>query len=304
MSDFKRGYAASTKTMSICDTAPTSDMPAAPQGMTFRDWRSTSDKESQPQLQLAWPSTNQGDCGCCWAFGSTEQIRSDYKRSTGNDSGLLSMQQMASCAPSDSNLNTLDPKSTVGGCKGNDPEWAFLYANAVGLVTASAYEYKNGTCATKSSDGMCATLPCGFEESPTVYVKDCFKIEGKDPKETEKAMANYVLTKGPLVVPVATEGWDTYVKGDILDADTCKGATDHVVQIVGVNTQGGEKGGKPYWIVKNSWGLEWGDQGTIHLSYGENTCNITHQPMYTTIANGDEYGDDIEEKYNMETPKK
>tara|TARA_B100000963_G_scaffold310505_1_gene287034 strand:+ start:62 stop:931 length:870 start_codon:yes stop_codon:yes gene_type:complete len=263
--------------------APT--IPAAPRDRTFRDWR--SDKKGQQQL--AWPSKTQGDCGCCWAFGSTEQIRSDYKRLTGDDPGLLSMQQMISCAPSDSNLNTLDPTSTVGGCKGNDPEWAFLYANAVGLLKDSAYTYENGTCTTKSDDGTCATLPCGFKETPSVFVKDCFKIEGDDPEGTEKAMADYVLTEGPLLVSVATQGWDEYKKGDILDSDTCKGETDHVVQIVGVNTQG-EKGGKPYWIIKNSWGPEWGDEGTIQMSSGENTCNITYQPMYTTIV-GEYVGD-------------
>jgi C1A family cysteine protease len=53
---------------------------------------------------------------------------------------------------------------------------------------------------------------------------------------------------------------------------------DHCVQAVGVDTD------NDYWIVRNSWGTDWGLSGYIYLKLGSNTCRIAYDPTYTTPA--------------------
>ena len=40
---------------------------------------------------------------------------------------------------------------------------------------------------------------------------------------------------------------------------------------------------QPYWIVKNSWGTDWGEEGYIHLKMGEDVCGIARAAMYPTL---------------------
>jgi len=65
----------------------------------------------------------------------------------------------------------------------------------------------------------------------------------------------------------------------IMDADDCGGDdasnasnVDHAVILVGINSDADT----PYWIVQNSWGEDWGEDGYIYLTYGENTCGIAN----------------------------
>jgi C1A family cysteine protease len=50
------------------------------------------------------------------------------------------------------------------------------------------------------------------------------------------------------------------------------------VQAVGISTTGG------YWKVRNSWGTSWGESGFIRLAYGDNTCGLTSDANYATVA--------------------
>lgn len=58
---------------------------------------------------------------------------------------------------------------------------------------------------------------------------------------------------------------------------TCGKKVDHCVQATGVDTSS-------YWKVRNSWGTKWGESGYIRLKYGANTCAITNDPTYATVA--------------------
>ena len=95
----------------------------------------------------------------------------------------------------------------------------------------------------------------------------------KIPEETD--MANYVLSTGPLSVCVDAATWSTYTSGIL---SVCGSQVDHCVQAVGVDT-----GASPYWIVRNSWGTDWGVNGYIYLAYGQDTCAIASDATYTTV---------------------
>jgi cathepsin F len=190
---------------------------------------------------------DQGYCGSCWAFSATEQIESDSIRlgllST-NDT--LSPEQIVQC-------DTIDD-----GCDGGNTATAFEYVmSAGGIETEANYPYtsyydKTGTCTSNATDNV-------------VTVSSYTKIADED------SMISYVLSTGPLSICLDASSWSSYVSGVIT---TCGKDVDHCVQAVGINLDEG------YWIVRNSWGTEWGDAGYIYLASGENMCDISYDPKY------------------------
>merc|ERR1711939_767972 len=179
----------------------------------------------------------------------------------------LSTQQIISC----------DKKSDEG-CNGGDTVTAYKYVEkAGGLDSASDYPDtshrtgKTGKCKKKTEVDAKVT---GFSYA----VKPCQKGQCKNQDETGLAAA--LATKGPISICVNAggNGWQNYKRG--VYSRKCSGAAsqlDHCVQLVGFNKQGG----KPYWIVRNSWNTDWGVQGYMYLPMGKNSCGIANE---ATIA--------------------
>jgi len=71
-----------------------------------------------------------------------------------------------------------------------------------------------------------------------------------------------------------------YYKSGVMDSEECGTALNHGVLVVGY----GSEDDQDYWIVKNSWGTSWGDQGYIKLARveGEGICGVQKQPTYPT----------------------
>jgi len=193
---------------------------------------------------------DQGYCGSCWAISAVQQVESDAII-TGlmtNKEGL-SVQQVVSCDKNDY------------ACSGGNTETAYTYIGKTGgLELESVYPYtsyyaKNGHC-TSNEDKYKIT------------------VQGYHTIDDEDDMEEYVLKKGPLSVCLAASSWSSYQSGVV---SSCDKAVDHCVQIVGVDTD------NEYWIVRNSWGTEWGDKGYIYLKTGQNTCYITYDPTYTSV---------------------
>ena len=93
-------------------------------------------------------------------------------------------------------------------------------------------------------------------------------------------MATYVALHGPLAVSVdaMTQLWWPYTGG--IMKGCCNHDPDHAVLIVGFGVENGEK----YWLIKNSWGTSWGEQGYIRLARGTNECGITTQPVGVRVG--------------------
>jgi len=80
----------------------------------------------------------------------------------------------------------------------------------------------------------------------------------------------------------ANLAWQLYTGGVIAKTSGCSGAynvLNHCVQLVGYN----EAGGKKYWLVRNSWAADWGEDGYIWLEYGGNTCGVATEATFVTI---------------------
>jgi cysteine peptidase B len=193
------------------------------------------------------PIKNQGYCASSWAFSAVSQIESDAVRA-----GLmlqddpLSTQQLLSC--DDSN----------DGCRGGSTIKAYQYVQSVGgLETQNKYKYTSYYYYYYEASDECNSSPEDFE----VTVSAWYQL----PEETD--MQNYVLESGPLSVAVHATTWSTYTGGVL---SYCGGlSTTHYAQIVGVDTE------ESYWLVRNSWGSDWGINGYILLELvGTVRCRV------------------------------
>ena len=93
----------------------------------------------------------------------------------------------------------------------------------------------------------------------------------------EKDMANYMFQEGPIAHYVDASTWNTYKSGVVT---TCGTSINHGVQAVGLNMEADV----PYWIIRNSWGGDWANNGYLYVKYGEDLCRLTSSPMITTTS--------------------
>eukprot|EP01063_Lacrimia_lanifica_P028722 TRINITY_DN4245_c0_g1_i1.p1 TRINITY_DN4245_c0_g1~~TRINITY_DN4245_c0_g1_i1.p1 ORF type:complete len:323 (+),score=83.60 TRINITY_DN4245_c0_g1_i1:67-1035(+) len=185
----------------------------------------------------------QGKCGSCWSFASTGAIEAGNVIA-GSKLTSLSEQQLVSCS-----------KGYCQGCRGGIPKYAYewlLEKNAGQIVTEEAYPYEGEDSPCKDFSAM----PVG------ATIKNWTALP-----HNEDQMAAWVASRGPISISVGCAMWRFY-KGGVMDH--CHAMPDHAVLIVGVTPD--------YWLIKNSWGADWGEAGYIRLKYGDNECYLTGRP--------------------------
>jgi C1A family cysteine protease len=199
---------------------------------------------------------DQGQCGSCWAFSCTESIESVYMIKGGKaNQEPLAPQQIVDCDRGDA------------GCNGGDLPTCYAYVkSAGGLEKNSDYPYhaRDGTCSAKKN----------MEQDP---IKG-FQYVIPQGSKSEANMASFLASNSPMSIIVDASSWSSY-SGGVLTANECGHDLDHAVQAVGYN--GLDSNG--YWIVRNSWGADWGEQGFIRLQFGEDTCGLTSEVTVPTI---------------------
>jgi len=199
---------------------------------------------------------DQAQCGSCWAFSVTENVESVWILAKGLSNETLpplAPQQIVDCDDSDM------------GCDGGNPPTAYDYIkSAGGLDDEKDYPYKavDGTCSFKSS-AVVAKIS-GFK-----YATD----------GDEGTMAANLVSWAPLSICVDARYWQDYTSG-IMTEWQCDWVVqlDHCVQAVGFDTTSAT----PFWMVRNSWGADWGEAGYIRLQYGANTCGLTEESTSAT----------------------
>jgi len=197
------------------------------------------------------PVYNQGQCGSCWAFSATENIESVWKLA-GHTLTDLSMQQIVDCDTTDS------------GCDGGDLPTAFAYViSQGGMDDLNDYPYtgEDGTCSFKQSE--VAAKITGWE----------YATQNSD----EKIMQQYLVAHAPLAICVDASTWQNYNGGIITPDWGCGDSLDHCVMATGYGTQQGTN----YWIVRNSWGTDWGISGYLYIQMGSDICGVADEAACT-----------------------
>jgi cathepsin L len=223
------------------------------------------DETYQVPLQINWVDkgavTNvkdQGQCGSCWAFSTTGAIEGALKISK-QELVSISEQQLIDCSL----------KYGDFGCNGGMPDNGFEYVIDNGICTEDEYQYhaKKSSCDTSN----CVSL---------LSVSSCVDVIPYNEMALE-----YAVSKQPISVAIQADTFifQHYKTGIITDVE-CGTDLDHAVLVVGY----GVENGLDYWLVKNSWGETWGDNGYVKILKSNSTndagiCGIASVPSYPVV---------------------
>ncbi|XP_059788028.1 cathepsin W [Balaenoptera ricei] len=218
---------------------------------------------------------NQQNCNCCWAMAAA-----------GNIEALWAIRYHQSLEVSVQEL--LDCDRCGNGCKGGFVWDAFITVlNNSGLASDKDYPFK----------GNSKTHRCLAKKHKKVaWIQDFIMLQ-----PCEQSIARYLATQGPITVTINMKLLQQYQKGVIkATPTTCDPQlVDHSVLLVGFGKSKSVEGRQaeaissrshphprysiPYWILKNSWGANWGEEGYFRLHRGSNTCGITKYPFTARV---------------------
>jgi len=229
------------------------------------DWR---------EKGVVTPAKDQGQCGSCWTFASTEALESSVALATGHLM-TLSEQQILDCTP--------NPKHCggTGGCQGGIVQIAYDKINEYGGLSGEwQYPYLSYT----GTDQKCAFLPAMVESRSSYRGKIAYN---ELPINDAQSLMAAVASLGPVAVSVDASEWHLY-QGGVFDAcNQDKPDIDHAVVLVGYGTDDAEG---DYWLVRNSWGAGWGEDGYIRVrrtSDESSRCGVDSTPKDGVACDGD-----------------
>lgn len=196
------------------------------------DWRNYGGKN------FVTPIKNQGQCGSCWAFGTTATLESAIKIANNLPDNIdLSEQVVVSC-------------SNAGSCNGGYSSTASSFIQTTGVPPESYYPYtaQNGTCSTTKAGWQTAAYKISSFKSVASTVTD---------------MKNALNTTGPIVTSFNIYSDFYYYRSGVYQYATGTYQGGHIVSIVGYDDA------NQCFIVKNSWGTGWGEAGFFRIGYSE-----------------------------------
>ncbi|XP_017836556.1 zingipain-2-like [Drosophila busckii] len=210
------------------------------------------------QQGIETPVKNQLSCGSCYCFSAVGAVEAAHQLKTGERISL-SEQNLLDCtsAPPYDNL----------GCRGGWKEYGLDFVIARGINTEAAYPYEN------------ELKPCRFNPHAVAANLTSYKFIQR---HNEAAMLQALVDEGPLLVSVwVTDLFQSYRNGIFFDSTCNLGKTNHAVLLVGYGT---DPNGVAFWVIKNSWGYFWGEQGYIRMARNQNSmCEIARTAITVKI---------------------
>jgi len=246
--EFKRMYMSSTPMVRdpsapLADEYPESVIKALP---TSFDWR--------PKGAVT-PVKDQGACGSCWSFSTTGNIEGQWFLA-GHKLVGLSEQNLVDCDHTCSNY--MGEQTCDQGCDGGLMQNAYQYIiKNGGIDTEASYPYQG-------EDGQCQFS----NKNIGAKIRNYTMLS-----TNEDQIAAYLVQHGPVSIAANAEEWQFYIGGVFYLP--CFTSLDHGILIVGYGNETDVfDQTMPYWIVKNSWGADWGEDGYIRIERGVGKCGL------------------------------
>lgn len=213
------------------------------------------------------PVMNQGNCGSCVAFASVATLEATYRINSSLPwlNPTFSPQHLFNCGG--------------GACSmGWKPSYAASFLKKSGIVDASCVPYESGST---GKDVQCKRNFCENQAERTYKIADSTTPSSWGGNATKVKQA---LKKGPLVTTMTVyDDFVAYSSGIYKSVSNVRSG-GHAVSLVGFNDEG------RYWIVRNSWGPDWGENGFVRISYddksgiGESTWAFQTNPEDNYIS--------------------
>jgi len=181
---------------------------------------------------------DQGQCGSCWTFSVVAALESHLAIKSGHHE-LFSEQQLLDCVTNNY------------GCTGGYLDTAYQYIGSYGVVHEDSYPYT-------AEQGKCSIPDDTFQK-----IQGYYDIVGG-----EDNIAAFVAEKGPASFSIMCPKEMMHYTSGVFDVADCEGTMVgwHALAIVGYTPD--------YWIIKNSWGEKWGEDGYIRFKRGKSLCDI------------------------------
>ena len=194
---------------------------------------------------------DQGQCGSCWTFSTMAAVEGEHAIKTGE---LLKFAEQ----------ELVDCDGLSAGCNGGSMALAFYWLERHAAILESDYAYTatDGTC-------MYDSLP-----HTSVNTTGYTSVRQRSLSQLEAAVQTGVVS----VAIEADRAVFQLYNGGIFDASTCGTSLDHGVALVGFGTESGQD----YFILRNSWGTSWGEEGYMKLAAtdGAGICGVNLGAVY------------------------
>jgi|Transcript_115354 cathepsin L len=229
-------------------------------------------------LAMSHRIKNQGDCGSCWAIASASVLEAHYEIYKGTPR-TFSAQQIVACTPNPRHCGG------DGGCKGATAELAMDWVLKNGCPDESEAPYSaGGSCHTGSATLEMAQILSDSSAAPAASASLGMTGWETLPKNTYEPLARTLAERGPVAVSVAADSWFNYESG-IFNNCGKDAVIDHAVVALGY----GEESGVKYWVIQNSWGQDWGENGHIRLQRhdSDDYCGMNNDPQKGVACEGE-----------------
>lgn len=186
------------------------------------------------------PVRDQANCGSCWAISPVAAIEM-FTALVKNISIHYSVQQVLDCT------YKVDKESL--GCDGGFPESALDFILKFGIESELDYPTFN------------YPHPCRMR-SPQKTI-----VQGYRYLSSDESKLHFAVSQGPIITEIYASS-DTLLgyHSGIIDDVTCSDEIDHVAVIIGYDNQS--------WILQNSWGSDWGEDGYFRIKRGAHMCGV------------------------------
>lgn len=254
---------------------------------------------------------NQQSCGSCYAFSALQAVDGAYVGAGGNLTGF-SVQAILACDHLDCECRGGWPYRVYdwliedrAGEVPEEKEYPYCvppigncYPCALNVTYCGKSTYCNYTCPLPKQNQHSHQNSFSTEQvaslQKTQLSQNSQLIERNDESkaiitswdrvpENEDEMAQFLIENGPISICLNAMYFEFYHSG-VSDPWWCPvDELDHAVLIVGFAQESGIFGTKKYWIIKNSWGEDWGIKGYIHLVRGKGSCGVNKMAVFPRV---------------------